>query len=344
MSRILIILLIVSGVIAFSVQTSKLIAIFQRDVFGERAYDVFNDGVHVVVTGSPSLTQIQDFLREFYHPEHDPLNRLTTVFLLSNPAPEIRSYLAERGQRTNRRLFFINGSPLEHADLQRAGLEYAETIFFMPNKFASDRLTEDSATLISVLSVRRYLESHSIEYPPFKARLSSAIDLAGFGCFMRFDTRKKRKRQVARINDALKDLEEQEIRPQFPQISAMLLLAEHRQHLITAGVAPCNIVGVDELKYSLLGASTTCFGKHTSAVSCPTLTGLTPSAALSTLVANLVVSRDSIPAVTDNPWTVEYRRGAGKEFYSFVLLPRFVGKPFVELASTIFRRYAVRWP
>ena len=69
---------IVTGIYTFAQETARLVAIYEDQRMGRTKYTLRRNVQHVVVTGNPSAVQVMDFIREFFHPDHEALFSTTS--------------------------------------------------------------------------------------------------------------------------------------------------------------------------------------------------------------------------------------------------------------------------
>lgn len=341
LGQLMVCVIIVFGIYTFANESAAFMTLYGDQRSGRVKYNVSRNTAHVVVTGNPSAAQMKDFIREFFHPDHEELFQISSGDLDGNEeapqqrprdspddwtiedgrVPEHRSpprpneatappssesgvlatkWLRRRGAnrvrethivvlmrfdkddaqssfqrdvteyvrsnaRYHKRVFLIYGSPLRKQDLERAKLQQAMAVFFLPNKFSNDGNQEDAATVLRVLAVTQQMAHYT-------------------------------------------------------QLFAMLVNSENRTLLEATGMKSEHLVCADELRLGLMGLSCRCPG-------------------LSTLVSNLITSRSGdVPDATGEtpaPWIAEYVAGAANEIYSCALAPHFIGLTFTAATQRI---------
>lgn len=252
-SRAFVTIAIIAGVGLFARWLSDLIEVVKANRIGNGSYDADVRGRHVVIAGSPSLPQIVSLLSELFHANYGALTRMHAVFLLetrSNAAAgdaegahrtaqhedllsghgrmdsvAVRSYLTspEAVARWGDRLVFLEGSAMNHADLDRADACASEAIFIMPNRFARDTRTQDAGALLHTMSVKRYLATArgrrnvGVRALRVSGRVAHAVAVVmmhtlwdcGYRCNHRCSRRPRREKVVHTAPEAGATLEEQ---------------------------------------------------------------------------------------------------------------------------------------
>ncbi|RHY24934.1 hypothetical protein DYB25_007792 [Aphanomyces astaci] len=315
LGRFLVLFFIPAGIYFFAAETANLVAIFEDRRLGRRRYALKRHTPHVVLTGNPAAVQVLDFLREFFHPDHD--HHLSSSHPPPSSAPPGIPSGATRRQRhaaartrhmelvvlvefhghadaeaafhrvvlayidahphMHGKVTLLSGSPLSDPDLCRAKIRDATAVFFLPNKYAKLANEEDAANVLRVLAVTNVVADAS-------------------------------------------------------HLFAMVVNAENHKLLEATGIPADHLVCSDEIKLGLMGLSCRCRG-------------------LSTLMANLIGSfdmqafedvvrrnnEDSGNVGDQVPlWVEEYVTGAAKEIYACHLDERFHGMTFLDAAHMIF--------
>lgn len=169
LARIVTISFIIGGIAAFTIGTNELLEVMRLNRVGRGAY-VSQKGIsHVIVTGNPNFAMMKDFLIEFFHPDHEALgiDSFKVIFLLKSrkdnpydPSMEMESlvgWLSAQGSlRIKKQTIALQGSMLEHADLERVQAAQAKCIFILPDMQSSNPFQEDADNILRVLAVKRF--------------------------------------------------------------------------------------------------------------------------------------------------------------------------------------------
>lgn len=176
LGRFIICIFIIIGIYMFANETARLVELFDDEKMGRHSYRPARYSTHVVVVGNPSDVQLKDFIREFFHPDHDllysgqSLPKIVVMVEFSSPSAEVkffqsvRSYL-ESKKRYRDNVILLSGSALNTDDLLRVEIETAQAVFFIPNKYARDANPEDAANVLRVLSVSKHVGFETALYP-----------------------------------------------------------------------------------------------------------------------------------------------------------------------------------
>lgn len=134
----------------FFFQTEK------RQKRGIEAYVETIECSHVVVTGHVKWEFLKQFIFEFLR-EGENANTKVLV-LTSSPTWSNDDWdkVIARNMTYDYRVFFVDGSPLESSDLERARVISARAVFVMSDPHRGDPYREDASTLKTILSIRKF--------------------------------------------------------------------------------------------------------------------------------------------------------------------------------------------
>ena len=104
---------------------------------------------HVLVCGHLNATSVQEFLKEFLHPDHG--DKLTHVVFIdpTYPNPELKAVISKYN-----RSHYLLGSVLSSNILQKAKIKEAKACIILANRHCSDPATEDSASMFYLVSFK----------------------------------------------------------------------------------------------------------------------------------------------------------------------------------------------
>ena len=170
LGRFVITIIIVIGIYMFANETSRLVEIYNDHRSGRHSYTPSSARPHVVIIGDLSDVQMKDFIREFFHPDHEvenqPLQDIVVMIDCEDEEHEaatfesIRSY-SSSFKRFRHRVVLLSGSPLDEADLLRAQIHRAEAVFVIPNKYERDVNAQDAASVLRILSISNKINAHA---------------------------------------------------------------------------------------------------------------------------------------------------------------------------------------
>lgn len=177
LGRFVICIFIIVGIYKFANETSNLVSVYEDERMGRGAYEPGSNSKHghVLVLGNPSTVQLQDFIREFFHPDHledesiDDLPDIVVLVQFDGDGEEksyistIRNYVSSN-KRYRNRVVLLSGSPLSNDDLLRIRMNEAKAIFFIPNKYERDANKEDAANVLRILAIIPHKAEHTFVY------------------------------------------------------------------------------------------------------------------------------------------------------------------------------------
>ncbi|KAA0155883.1 hypothetical protein FNF29_01302 [Cafeteria roenbergensis] len=327
-SRLFLIFVLILGLAAFANQTSQFLELVAQEKRQPKSIRrALGRGArfgHVLVIGDPSRTQVQAFLREFFHADHAPQCERPVVFLLHRPSPDVRELLEDPQPSWSARTILLDGSPARDADLYRAAAEKASAIVVLPRRGRAGGRGEDRSNLLRVLRIKRYIaqiSAHERADSGPRSCLTGALACLVSTCQRCGGTG---------TSDGLDDPLEEDAastasgagRPTrvvqaMPRFLVAVQAAESRKFAAACGLH--EVVARDSLDYSLLGQST-----------------VTP--AVSTLISNLVRSSDSGLLHQDQAWSVEFKTGAECEVYTVGVDARLAGLTVGRVGLALARR------
>ncbi|CAK9094242.1 Calcium-activated potassium channel slowpoke (dSlo) (BK channel) (Maxi K channel) (MaxiK) [Durusdinium trenchii] len=136
---------------------------------------------HIVITGTPSLQVLVDFLHEFFHKDNqDSTEDLDVVILYVEGQRNVMQQLAQRlsvggsdDLRILQKVWMVEGSALKPEDLNRVRFQACSAAFLLPNMYASDPEREDVSNIMRALTMKRHtsyvhllcmvMKAHSVE-------------------------------------------------------------------------------------------------------------------------------------------------------------------------------------
>ncbi|EEY65674.1 Voltage-gated Ion Channel (VIC) Superfamily [Phytophthora infestans T30-4] len=328
--------IIVFGIYTFANESAAFMTLYgdQRGTLVK--YDGSRNTVHVLVTGNPSVAQTKDFIREFFHPDHEE------AFQASHSRCEIplknharygsihEAYTAmEEGEVSGKQAKKRDIKPLVSKWMHRGGSLIRETHIVVLMQFdkAGENASYQREVVEFVEQNPRYHKRVFLVYgSPLRETdlMNAQLDRAMAVFFLpnkySDDGNKEDAATVLRVLSVSQQKQE------HTQLFAMLANSDNRTLLEATGLSKENLVCADEIRLGLMGLSCRCPG-------------------LSTVVSNLITSRSGeIPEVAPDqahllkPWVSEYISGAANEIYSCCLTRHFHGMNFIQATMHIHRQ------
>ncbi|KAG2531844.1 hypothetical protein BBO99_00000830 [Phytophthora kernoviae] len=353
--------IIVFGIYTFANESAAFMTLYgdQRGTLVK--YDGSRNTVHVIVTGNPSVPQTKDFIREFFHPDHeeafqgdhdsdseDDIEASRTVVGQSSPEAsrslrgipmtnharygsihEAYSAMEEgevSGKKDNKPR---STKPLVSKWMHRGGSLIRETHVVILMRFdkAGTHASYQREIKEFVEQNTRYHKRVFLVYgsPLRDTDLKNAqLDRAMAVFFLPNKYSDDGNKEDAAT--VLRVLSVSQKKKEHTQLFAMLANSDNRTLLEATGLSKDNLVCADEIRLGLMGLSCRCPG-------------------LSTVVSNLITSRSGeLPSVDPEqahlvkPWVSEYISGAANEIYSCCLAKHFHGMNFIQATMQIHRQ------
>nr|CCA17867.1 Voltagegated Ion Channel (VIC) Superfamily putative [Albugo laibachii Nc14] len=168
MSRFLVILFILLGVLLFSNEIENLIRLYQLRQIGNPPYaPKFQHSKHLLIAGNPTFAQLTAILREILHEDHiDSATKLFSkmrvplhiVIFVERDAKCVKE-LVQKLQTDSifaARVTFVAGDVTRMDDLERAHASSSISVLIVSDKHAIDSEMEDSVNVMRVLAIRRH--------------------------------------------------------------------------------------------------------------------------------------------------------------------------------------------
>lgn len=154
--RIYTILIIIIGIVIFTSVIGELVEQSSRGR-GSGSFLKNPDVRHVIVTGTPTLSDLTLFVSEFYSDIRDSNADAKIVVLVENPTWSDTEWYQRiaRNQFLQSHLQYLVGSPRNPGDLQRARIGMADAVFFLTSPSVGKEPTlQDTSTVMNILAVR----------------------------------------------------------------------------------------------------------------------------------------------------------------------------------------------
>lgn len=159
-SKMVVILFIVTSLIVIPMQVNKLTLLLSMSSAFRRNYTPQSHENHVIVCGHVNDgSKLERIFKEFFHPDrHIPSTPDFHLVILSpmEPTEEVRSLLVS--PLFDGRVTYIIGSALSMEDLQRVRADIASAMFFVCNieVQSQEAFFDDAATVLRTLSVSNF--------------------------------------------------------------------------------------------------------------------------------------------------------------------------------------------
>jgi len=139
--------------VAVPYQMNSLMALLSmKSLYARARYKRHASHGHVLVVGNISHSVVMDFLREFFHEDHG--NTEMMVVFLDNKTPTGEMLQLLKTPPYLHQLKYIEGSPMNKRDLERACAKEAAACFVLSNKFCVDPDVEDAGNILRALSIK----------------------------------------------------------------------------------------------------------------------------------------------------------------------------------------------
>lgn len=351
--------IIVFGIYTFANESAAFMTIYGDARGTLHKYKGSKRTAHVIVTGNPSVAQIQDFIREFFHPDHDEA--------FQGHDSKLKDSENEDHQTQESQTSCIGLTANEHFSKKYTREERFHGAYFTMEEGQTSGKTKRKRNIKSLVSkwIRRdrnfIRETHVVvlmqfdkvgknlsyqrqvmEFVAQNPRYNKRVFLVYGSPLRETDLRNAQLDRAMAVfflpnrylNDGNKEdaatvlrvLSVSQQKGEHTQLYAMLANSDNRTLLEATGLSKDNLVCADEIRLGLMGLSCRCPG-------------------LSTVVSNLITSRSRVMlegALEQThllkPWISEYIAGAANEIYACYLAPHFHGMKFDQATVQIHRQ------
>ena len=154
--RVFTLFIIIVGIVVFTTVISELVEHASRGR-GSGSFVKNSHTRHVIVTGTPTMTDLVHFISEFYSDSRNSNINSKVVVMVEDPLwsdVEWFQHIA-RNQFLQSRLQFLVGSVRNQLDLQRARISTADAVFILTSPSTGEQPSiQDGRTIINTLAIR----------------------------------------------------------------------------------------------------------------------------------------------------------------------------------------------
>lgn len=349
LGQLMVCVIIIFGIYTFANESAAFMTLYGDQRSGHIKYNVSRNTLHVVVTGNPSAAQMKDFIREFFHPDHEADFHTDNFVAETKDAPHAETKSKNVIQKSDDEASYLEDGQHSSMSRQYSGTTKNSQLItsWMKRRRGASRIRETHIVVLMRFDLDDETHSFQKEVMEFVAAnpryhkrvfliygsslrqkdLKAARVQQAMACFFlpnKFasDGDKEDAATVLRVLSVSQYLQDVD----GTQLFAMLVNSDNRTLVEATGMPSDHLVCADELRLGLMGLSCRCAG-------------------LSTLVSNLITSRSADfpmgiePTAYDHQqWVAEYVTGAANEIYSCYLAPHFVGANFTQAAQRIHRQ------
>lgn len=141
--------------------TSEIIMLLSgKSAYSRISYSLVDKIMHIIITGSVTTGALNDFLTEFFHPDHGNAPKHCVILCVNRPDSDMENVI--RDPMYDKKVFFIQGNPLDEQSLVRAQAGSSKAIVVMSNKYANEPDEEDSRTILIAIFIKKYLKGIKI--------------------------------------------------------------------------------------------------------------------------------------------------------------------------------------
>lgn len=154
-------LIIIFAIITVPQITNELIAkLTSRSVFARARYAPrHRSEQHILICGDISASYLNELFGELFHKDHGVKNLHVVVLQPGLPSTLMKSILSN--SMFESKVTYLEGSPLNNRDLDRARANFAKAVFLLTNRFRTNADEEDSKIILQQLSIKRYIQARS---------------------------------------------------------------------------------------------------------------------------------------------------------------------------------------
>jgi hypothetical protein len=161
LGRVLAMATIISAIISVPQMTNELIEMLALQSIYVRARYIPKSAAnqHILICGNIVSSSLREFFGELFHEDHDTKGLHCVILQPNTPTFEVLSII--RDSQFQLCITYLEGSPLNDKDLNRASASSAKAIFIMTNKFSTNPDEEDAKTILQQFSMQRFIRLYS---------------------------------------------------------------------------------------------------------------------------------------------------------------------------------------
>ena len=159
--RLFIVVVIIISIATIPAKSSDLVTILSnKSVYSRISYKRVDNTEFIVLCGSLGTSSVQNFLTEFFHSDHGKTSQRHCIVLNpSRPDNDMENLLRE--PKYEKKIFYIQGDPLDEIDLRRAQADKAKAVIIMCDKHSAKPDAEDSKTILIAIYIKKFLGTSS---------------------------------------------------------------------------------------------------------------------------------------------------------------------------------------
>lgn len=155
LSKLAVTILICAALVYIPKSTNHLVTLMSsRSIYARNRFNPAPGTDFVVVCGSLDVMAARAFLTELFHEDHGSVDLQAVLLCEQLPSTAMENMLRTQYSIN---VTYLQGSPLDPNDLLRASVLRCKTCFLLCNKFTNDADTEDAATILRALSIKRFV-------------------------------------------------------------------------------------------------------------------------------------------------------------------------------------------
>lgn len=134
------------------------------------------DTKHILLLGDGQYEAIEYFLKECFHEDHGDMDTDVVIMRSTQPSEEFKQIL--KNSAFDSRVHYLQGSPLNHTDLQRCQAETAQCTIIMSNQFCKSHQSEDYKNILNAFAIKKYVKQMSKFAPGGNPEMRVCLQIA----------------------------------------------------------------------------------------------------------------------------------------------------------------------
>ena len=152
-------------------KVNSLTSEYARAVYQQQRRDV----KHILLIGDSQPDAIRTFLKECFHSDHGAAETDVVIMRTEPPTDEIKQIISESQSEFESTVFYLQGNPLNHNDLERAQAQFATCAVIMANQFCNNHQTEDYKNILSAFAIKNFVRQHAASHNNREMRICLQI-------------------------------------------------------------------------------------------------------------------------------------------------------------------------
>lgn len=141
-------------------QTSELVTLANmQSIYARAVYKSNNDIPFLLICGDLSVSVVNNFCQELFHPDHGMQDTNAVIIQKHSPPTDMELFL--HTPTFQQQLKYLQGNPLDEKTLKRASAVKAQATVVLTQKNVVDPISSDHRNILTGISVKKYVYNNA---------------------------------------------------------------------------------------------------------------------------------------------------------------------------------------